>query len=170
MPNNGILYYFASLRYIWRNQLLRAYWRHSKTKKGITDTVTVYLFLSKIRCLNFQSAQNGIPLISQTDYGISASLRYIQRERNQEGDTDVPCTVTVYRFMAKRVEFFHLSWFQMYFLSSSSKKCTVQQVHVVPKHRKATWPSKTEHTWRPQQRAATKARSHQTDDWRLARS
>ena len=62
-------------------------------------------------CLNFQNAKNGIPLISQPDYGTSASLRYIQRQQNQEGDTDVQFTVTVYRFMAKKLEVFQLSWF-----------------------------------------------------------
>ena len=50
---------FCQLRYMWRNQLqvLRAYWRHNKIERGITDTVTVYLFLAKIRCLNFQNAK-----------------------------------------------------------------------------------------------------------------
>ena len=62
-------------------------------------------------CLNFQNAKNVIPLISQPNDGTSASLRYIQRQQNQEGDTDVQFTVTVYRFMAKKLEVFQLSWF-----------------------------------------------------------
>ena len=106
--------YFASLRYIWRNQLLRAYWRHNKTKRGITGTVMSRYtsFWQKYDvCLNFQNAKNGILLISQPYYGTSASLRYIQRQQNQEGDIDVPFTVTIYRFMAKKVEVFYLSWF-----------------------------------------------------------
>ena len=82
------------------------------------------------------------------------------KRRNQDGDTDVPFTVTVYRFMAKKSRFFSCLgfWWRIFFLlivvaknvcffSSSSIKCTVQQIHVVPKHRKGTWPRNTEHTW-----------------------
>ena len=63
-------------------------------------------------CLNFQKAKNGIPLIYQPDYGTLASLRYIQQQQNQEGDTDVPFTVTVYRLMAKKnSRFSFVVWF-----------------------------------------------------------
>ena len=36
-----------------------------QNQEGDTDTVTVYLFLAKITCLNFKIPNNGIPLISR---------------------------------------------------------------------------------------------------------
>ena len=173
MPNNGISEYFASLRYIWRDQLLRACWRHNKTKRGITDTVTVYLFLAKIRCLNFQNEKNGMTLISQPD------LRYISQftMHSTKPRGGYRCTVYCHTSLwQKKSRFFICLAFRWrifflevaknvpYVFSSSSNKCTV-----APKHRKATWPSNSTRD-RPQQRAATKARSHQTDGRRLARS
>ena len=117
MPNKGTPDYFASLRYIWRKQLLRAYWRH-KTYWAITDTITVYLFLPEIRCfLILKMPQTFISLISQPGYGTAANLRYILREQNRKGYTDVPFTVTIYRLMAKKSRFVCLGFtWRIFFL------------------------------------------------------
>ena len=121
--------------------------------------IIICLFLAKVRRLYFQNAKNGIPLISQPDYGTSASLRYVQRQENEQGDTDVPFTVTVYRLMAKQKSRFFIClgfrWLILFLLvakkrtryvfSSSSKECKVQQIHVVLKHFKAISPSDRTH-------------------------
>ena len=62
--------------------------------------------LGKKMCLNFQPAKQRYTIDFTPYYGTSASLRYIQQ--NQEGDTDIPFTVTVYRFMAKNTSKFFL--------------------------------------------------------------
>ena len=81
--------------------------KHVRREKPNQNESDIVFFARK----RYTVTVNGIPLISQPDYGTSASLRYIQRQQNQEGDTDVQFTVTVYRFMAKKLEVFQLSWF-----------------------------------------------------------
>ena len=83
-----------------------------QNQEGDTDIVMVYLFLAKMHCLNFQNAKQRYTTDFPPFHGTSASLRYIQRQQNQEGDTDIPFNVTVYRFVAKNTSrFFILSWF-----------------------------------------------------------
>ena len=90
----------------------------TKRRGGLPILSRYTSFWQKYDVCIFKIAKNGtpeyycIPLISQPCYGTSASLRYIQRQQNQEGDTDIPFTVTVYRFMAKNTSrFFILPWF-----------------------------------------------------------
>ena len=76
-------------------------------QEGEADTVTVYLFLAKIRCLSeFWNAKQRYTIDLQPVYCTSVSLRYIQQQYREE-DTDIPFTVTVYHSMAKITEVFH---------------------------------------------------------------
>ena len=76
-------------------------WRHNKTKRGIPILSRYTSFWQKyLVCLNFQNAEQRYTINLPPVYGTSASLRYIQQQ-NQEGDNDVPFTVTVYRFITK---------------------------------------------------------------------
>ena len=87
--------------------LIEGILKTQQNQEGETDTVTVYLFLAKIRCHNFQNAKQRYTIYLSSFYGTSASLRYIQQQ-NQEGDTDIPFTVTVYRSMAKKTSRFFI--------------------------------------------------------------
>ena len=83
--------------HLTKNQLLRAYWRHNKTKRGI-PILSRYtsLWQEYLACLNFQNAKQQYTLSSfskcqTTEYHwLPASLRYIQRQQNQEGDLGLP--------------------------------------------------------------------------------
>ena len=60
MPNYGTPVYFASLRYMNKKSatyVLRA----QQNQEGDTDTVTVYLFLAKLRCRFSKMPNKGIP-------------------------------------------------------------------------------------------------------------
>ena len=112
MPNNGIPEYFAGLRYIERkNQICyEGILKAQQNQEGDTDTAAVYLFLTKMRC-RFSCCFSKLPKQRYTVdfpsvYGTSASLRYIERQQDQEGDTDIPFTVTLYRFMAHHTMLF----------------------------------------------------------------
>ena len=113
MPNNGIPEYFAILRYIERkNQLLRAYRRHNKTKRGIPILSQYTFFWHKCDIAFHVAFQN-----CQRVYRVfSARLRYIERKEAIEGTTKPRGgTNTVYCHsipLAKHtMPFFVLSWF-----------------------------------------------------------
>ena len=77
MPNNGIPEYFASLRYMNEKSAIEDILKAQQNQEGDTDTVTVYLFLAKIRCrfhVAFQNCQ------TKVYRGFYASLRYIERK------------------------------------------------------------------------------------------
>ena len=84
------------------NQLLRA----QQNQEGNTDisfTVTVYLFLAKNTIPLFKTAKQSYTVHFRPVYGtLNENQLYLFRaQQNQEGDTDMPFTVTVYRFNAK---------------------------------------------------------------------
>ena len=110
MPNNGIPEYFASLRYIERKSAIQGILKAQQNRgyrhcHGLPlfgkNTMSHFMFFKTVK----QKYTVDFPPV----YGTSASLRYIEQQ-NQEGDTDLPSTVTVYRFMAKNtMSFFILS-------------------------------------------------------------
>ena len=82
------------------NQLLRA----QQNQEGNTDisfTVTVYLFLAKNTMSLFRTAKQRYTVDFTPVYGTLNENQLLRAQQNQEGDTDLPFTVTVYRFIAK---------------------------------------------------------------------
>ena len=74
-----------------------------QNQEGDIDTVTVYLFLAKITCLNLKLPNNGIPLIYR-QFTVHPPVYGTLNNKTKRGIPIYlgPFTVTVYRFMAKK--------------------------------------------------------------------
>ena len=88
-----------------------------QNQEGDIDTVTVYLFLAKITCLNLKMPNNGIPLIYRQFtvhppvYGTLNENKLLRHNKTKRG-IPIPFTVTAYLFLAKhKMSFFILSRF-----------------------------------------------------------
>ena len=143
-----------------------------QNQEGDTDTVTVYLFLQKYD-VAFQNCQTKV---YRGFYGTLNENKPLTAQQNQEGDTSIPFTVTVYLFLAKHT--ISLSY-RLGFRGRTSflveaKKPGATHIHYVNKfthvlhhiHDQVTQSTRDGR----KQRAATKARSHQTNERRLGRS
>ena len=114
-----------------------------RNQEGDTDTVTVYVFLAKIRCRFSWRFYNSQIKIYR---GFYTSLRYIRQltvnwtklsywsHSKTKRVIPIPFNVTAYIFLAKHtMSFFTLSWFERtYVLPHRSTKPGVQQFNVVP--------------------------------------
>ena len=81
-----------------------------KTKRGI-PTMSRYTYFWQKHYVAFQNCQRytvDFPPV----YGILNENKLLRAQLNQEGDTNIPFTVTVYLFLAKHtMSLFILSWF-----------------------------------------------------------
>ena len=116
MPNNDIPEYFAILRYIWRKieiSAIEGILKAQQNQEGDTDTVTVYLFLAKIRCrvsCRFSKLPSkGIPWIfrqftvhwtKRSYWGHSWTKRSYWGHSKTKRGIPIPFTVTLYLFLA----------------------------------------------------------------------
>ena len=94
----------ARLRYIGRKTDVEG---TPKPKRGIPiftvccHGVTAYLFLTKTMS-SFKTANKGYTVDFPRVYGALNKSQLSRAHQNQEGDTDIPFTVTVYLFLAKK--------------------------------------------------------------------
>ena len=88
----------ASLRYIERKSAIEGTTKPRGGFRYLSFTVTVYLFPSKIRCLNYKLPNKGIPWIS-------ASLRYIERKSAVEGTKKNKKRIPIYRLLSRYSSF-----------------------------------------------------------------
>ena len=82
------------------NQLVKAQ-QNQEGDNDIPFTVTIYLFLAKIRFLTSKMPNNGIPVDFTPVYGTLNESQLWRAKQNKEGDIDIPFTVSVYLFLAK---------------------------------------------------------------------
>ena len=72
---------------------------------------------------SFKTAKQRYAVDFPPVYGTLNDNQLMSAQQNQEGDSDIPFTVTVYLFLAKNIMFFILTWFfTTYVFSSGSKK------------------------------------------------
>ena len=150
------------------NQLLRAQKKTRREYRCRLFTVTVYLFQAKIMCVFWKLPNKGILVYFSPVYGTLNENQLLRLQQNQEGDTDISCTVTVHLFLAKNTMSFFYWGFDDVLLSSSSKKPTEQHTHdhVCTYHRKRPPTNNTKHTWHNTANEQHRASPNNAQQWR----
>ena len=92
-----------------RKSAIEATTRPRRGYRHLPFTVTVYLFLAKLWCLYSKLANKRIPVDFPPFYCILNENQLLRAQQNQEGNIDIPSTVTVYLFLAKSVCRFNLT-------------------------------------------------------------